>query len=240
MDIIVSVNCNYYIFNILQCTNRSIKIGCRLPTNCILKYQVYFSDQNWKNPNLEKYSKAVEKNKPHIATVIDYDNNVNFNTVLNWANTIAPFVNKIIIIPKIPGTIKNIPTSIQNKDIILGYSVPSTYGQSEVNIQEFYDRPTHLLGGSFKKQIQIIQKYKNALPIVSLDNNYFLMKANKFAEYWEFPSEKFPLGTWKHVSGLYKDYCIPEKVLSTGLHKNAAIAMYISICNFYDYIQLIV
>lgn len=240
MDIIISIGNNVNIFNILQSTNRPIKIGCRLPIAGTLPYQLYFADQNWKNPNLEKYAKQIQKYQPQIATVLDYDNTVTLNTVLVWAETITPMVNKIIIIPKIPGTIKTIPTTINNKEVVLGYSVPSTYGQSEVDLQEFYGRPTHLLGGSFKKQIQIIQKHRKFLPIVSLDNNYLLMSANKFAKYWEYPSEKFPLGTWRYVSRLPKEQYVPEKAITTKLNKNAATAIYMSACNFYDYIQSII
>ena len=236
VQLIISIGKNYRIYNIVKAGQRDIKFGCRLPHKNIIKYPIYFADQDWKNPNLPKYKKNIERYKPEIATVLDYDENTTLDAVLFWTEEISEFVNKIIIIPKVSNTIDSIPQTINTKQVVLGYSVPSNYGSTNVNSQEFYGRPTHLLGGSIRKQIQMLENHLHKCPIVSIDNNYILFEANKFAKYWEYPTEKYPYGRSRHID-LLQNYTIPDEALSTNMNISAAKAMYVSCCNFYDYIK---
>lgn len=140
--------------------------GAQLP--CTTYQKVYFADQNWKKPNLEKYLNAIIMHKPSMATVLDYDYNVTLDDVLMWAEEISPYVDKIVIIPKVPGTISHIPTSINGKPVRIGYSVPTKYGATDVPIWEFGEREIHLLGGSPVNQLKI-SRYLN---VKSADGNY--------------------------------------------------------------------
>ena len=45
--------------------------GARLPDSTY--YPMYFADQDWKNPDREKYMKALSEHKPYMATVLDLE-----------------------------------------------------------------------------------------------------------------------------------------------------------------------
>jgi hypothetical protein len=174
--------------------------GARL-TSRISNPDIYFADQDWKNPNLDKYVRLVAAYKPYTATVIDYEDHVSFDTVWKWCEAVAPYVQQIIVIPKVSGTIDEIPVTCNGVEVILGFSIPTKYAGTFVNPKEFYGRKVHLLGGSPRKQIQFFIDHYQYMNIVSLDNNYVQMKANKFVEYWSY-SSVFPLRSkWLHNSG---------------------------------------
>jgi hypothetical protein len=80
------------------------KYGAQLPARLVF-YPPYFVDQNWKKPVKDKYAAAVEQYKPAVATVLDWEYEDQLPDVLDWAETIAPFVQRIILIPKVPGGI---------------------------------------------------------------------------------------------------------------------------------------
>lgn len=142
-------------------------------------WKPYFMDQDYKNPNLDQYEATISKYKPYMATVIDWQHHVPKVTVWEWCEAIAPHVEELIIIPKIPGTIKDIPDTLFNRPVRLGYSIPSSYGGTPNSLGEFASRPVHLLGGSPEKQLQLAQK----LNVASVDNNYIQQRANSGA-YW--------------------------------------------------------
>lgn len=151
-------------------------------------WQPYFMDQDYKNPNLDQYEATISKYKPYMATVIDWQHHVPKATVWQWCEAIAPHVEELIIIPKIPGTIKDIPATLFERPVRLGYSIPSSYGGTPNSLGEFASRPVHLLGGSPEKQLQLAQK----LNVVSVDNNYIQRMAIQQCAYW---SPKHPFKT---------------------------------------------
>ncbi len=149
--------------------------GAQLPSSTYAP--LYFADQDWKNPNRAKYMKELEEHKPSVATVIDYTNDVSFDEVMSWADEASKHVKEsIIIIPKVPGTIDAIPETINGKKVILGYSVPSLYGATDVPTAEFGRRPVHLLGGNPMKQFAL----RNEMNVVSIDGNYAQKVAAQF------------------------------------------------------------
>lgn len=147
--------------------------GARLPSK--FHNPIYFADQDWKNPDKESYIKAMQEHKPRIATVIDWDNNTDYGTVMDWAVGISDIVDTIIIIPKIHNTIHLIPETINGKSVRLGYSVPTSYGGTELLLSEFGRRPVHLLGGSPHKQMELC----NYLNVHSIDGNYHQKMASE-------------------------------------------------------------
>lgn len=151
--------------------------GARLPVK-LYHDNLYFCDQNWKKPEKEKYIAAIKLHKPTIATVLDIESEQTRAEAYEWAEEIAPFVEYIIIIPKIE---IEIPEKIGEKPIIIGYSVPSKYGATTIPIERFVNRKIHLLGGSPKKQIEIYKKYPQA--IFSADGNSH-MKVAAFNKFW--------------------------------------------------------
>ncbi|MDX2078585.1 MAG: DUF6610 family protein [bacterium] len=119
-------------------------------------------------PNLEKYLKAIVAHCPPLATVLDYDDNTTLNEVLMWAESVAPYVDTVIIIPKVSMTIDSIPMVIGGKPVRLGYSIPTKHGATDVPIWEFRQREVHLLGGSPVHQLTVA-RYLN---VKSADGNY--------------------------------------------------------------------
>lgn len=164
--------------------------GAQLPAT--VYHTPVFADQNWKNPRRRQYMAALKKYRPALATVLDWDQNATIEQVMSWAVEAAWYVPEVIIIPKIPGTITSIPEFIGKARVRLGYSVPTRYGKTEVPVQEFGNRPVHLLGGSPKAQRELTDQ----MNVKSADGNYIQAAALRFGkawsneEGWYYPGDK--------------------------------------------------
>ena len=152
--------------------------GSQLPET--VYYKPYFVDQDWKNPNLERYTAECERFQPYLATVLDWTHDVKFSDVMNWCEAIAPHAKELIIIPKVPGTVAQIPAVVCDKPVRLGYSVPTRFAGTTVSIGEFGNRPVHLLGGSPERQMELTSR----LNVVSVDINYTQKLASQQCAYW--------------------------------------------------------
>lgn len=163
------------------------RYGARLPSTVYEK--VWFADQDWKNPNLAKYAAAVAEHKPEVATVLDWEREEQLPEVLAWAEAIAPHVGRVVVIPKIPGRVCAVPESVGGKPVVLGYSVPTSYGGTMCGNWEFKGRPTHLLGGSPQEQMRLTRYFD----VVSADGNMASQQARK-GRFWS--PDKGPKGHW--------------------------------------------
>ena len=152
--------------------------GAQLPKT--VYFDPEFVDQDYKNPDLEKYSTAVARYKPRMATVLDWQRWEQLPIVLMWAETIAAFIETIIIIPKVMGGIAHLPNKVGNKPVRLGFSTPTSFGATAVPMKEFGDWPVHLLGGSPVMQRKL-SKYLN---VASLDGNYHLLMATRYNQFF--------------------------------------------------------
>jgi len=153
----------------------------------VYRQPLYFIDQNWKKPNFISYAKFIEKYKPTMASVIDITDNATLLESLAWAEAIAPFVDYIILIPKIS---VYIPAQLYGKEVVLGYSVPTKYGGTYIDDKYFDKHKVHLLGGSPHVQLG----YRGRFNIFSVDVNYHGMMATKFRHYWTNGSRKWIKG----------------------------------------------
>ena len=132
---------------------------------------------------------------PVMATVLDLCDENQFDLVMSWAEEASQFVSRdIVIIPKINGIINKLPKQINGKRIVLGYSVPTTYGATYIPIEEFRGRSIHLLGGSIKNQIKIFDSMIKICNIVSIDGNY-MARVAWFGDIWAQNDKKY--GSWK-------------------------------------------
>lgn len=163
-----------------------LKFGARLPGKHYIP--IDFADQDWKNPDRAAYMEALSEDRPQVATVIDITKKDLFDEAISWAEEAAKFVKTVIIIPKLPGIIYDIPETINGAQIRLGYSVPSSYGATKVAKTEFGDRPVHLLGGGPGVQMKLY-KY-SSLNVVSVDANqtFKLAKRNMVWQMVDFAS----------------------------------------------------
>lgn len=169
------------------------KYGARLPGTTY--YPLFFADQNWKNPDKDKYIDKLKEERPHMASVLEWEEEDQYEEVLSWAEEAAKFVNKVVIIPKVIGTVDRIPNKVGGKGVVLGYSVPTKYGGTEVPIKEFGNRPTHLLGGSPHAQM----KYYLEMPrVISADTNYHQKCALSWGIVWHKNNKprRRVRGTW--------------------------------------------
>lgn len=166
--------------------------GAQLPNT--VYFSPYFADQDWKKPDKKGYLEAIARYKPTMASVIDWESLDQAAEILTWANDIAAYVKRILIIPKISGVIHRIPLEIAGKEVVLGYSVPTSYGSTKVEVTEFVGRPVHLLGGSPHAQLRLWLKLRKE--VVSLDGNYSSKMALKYNSYWVPGNSKGAHNRW--------------------------------------------
>lgn len=155
------------------------KLGNRLPTSNPYK-DIYFADQDFKKPeNMPKYVESVKACSPTIATSLDLEHPSQLDLVMKYSEEISKYVETVIIIPKYTGIIASLPETINEKEIRLGYSVPSRYGKTDVPFFEFGTRPVHLLGGSLHAHLVL----SDIMNVVSADANS-LMRLSSMGLVW--------------------------------------------------------
>jgi len=137
---------------------------------------------------------ALAQYRPRLATVLDWVKEEQLPEVLDWAEEAAQYVEYVLIVPKVVGAVSRLPRRIGGKDVVLAYSVPTRYGASAVPLWEFAGWPVHLLGGSPHKQIEVWYHLSNIADVVSVDGNYYLMKAVRYCEYWIWPGQWLQVG----------------------------------------------
>lgn len=164
------------------------KYGAQLPPRG-LPFPPYFADQNWKAPDRARYMTELEKHRPFVASVLDWERADQLSEVLGWAEDAARFVEVVMIIPKVIGGVDQLPRVIGGKPVRLGYSVPSKFSGTTVPLYEFIGWPVHLLGGSPKKQIYLSAFFN----VVSADGNYAQKMAVRYNEFWDS-------GRWHELS----------------------------------------
>lgn len=164
--------------------------GAKLPH--VVHFPPYFADQDWKKPNRAGYMAALAKHRPQVATVIDWEEQDQLSEVLSWAEEASQYVEVVIIIPKVPGGISQIPRRVDGKEIRLGYSVPTKYGGTELMSWEFAGWPVHLLGGSPQAQMRIAPYFN----VVSTDGNMAMKMASRYCMFWSGGNARYASNRW--------------------------------------------
>lgn len=164
--------------------------------------RIAFMDNPWHDYDHQRHRAAVELIRPVAATTRDImtrqqckEAGVDYYTVAEtvaMAAELAPYVDEVILIPKFD-CISDLPEYIDGAKVVLGYSVPSSYGATPVDPVRFIGRPVHLLGGSWPRQHALLHLLGES--VVSLDSNYML-KMSKFAAWWA------PNGQVRHIRDL--------------------------------------
>lgn len=171
--------------------------GAQLPAT--VYEAVHFADQDWKKPDRKAYMAALALHRPGMATVLDWETWDRFDEVMSWAEEAAIHVAvAVVVIPKVIGGIPRIPADIGGKRIVLGYSVPTSYGGSPVPLWEHAGRPVHLLGGSPQEQMRLWYAFGGVgCEVVSADGNMAGQQARK-GRYWS--RTPGPKGHWKQLA----------------------------------------
>jgi len=160
------------------------ELGAQVP--CTVYHDLYFCDQDWKNPNRIAYMSALAKYKPHMATVLDWERQDQLKEVLDWAEDAAQYADNILIVPKVQRGISQLPRSIGGKPIILAYSVPTKFGGTKLSPNQFAGWPVHLLGGSPHIQMRLYNLwFRSIADVVSVDGNMSNKMATNFCKYWQ-------------------------------------------------------
>ena len=115
-----------------------------------------------------------------MATVLDLEYLTQLDEVMGWAEDAARYVSRVIIIPKVSGVIGELPRRIGNAEVVLGYSVPTSYGGTALGLWEFGGWPVHLLGGSPHAQLRLA----HYLHVVSADGNMTQKMAVRNCAFW--------------------------------------------------------
>lgn len=171
------------------------RYGARLPSTVYAP--PYFADQDWRSPDRAAYMAALAIHRPAMATVLDWEREEQWPEVLSWAEEAAGHVGAVVVIPKIPGTIPDVPVEVGGKPVVIGYSVPSRYGATSVPLWELRGRRLHLLGGSPQAQMRLWDYLGGVAEVVSADGNMLLKMANTRCCYWT--RETTEHGHWQPI-----------------------------------------
>lgn len=143
-------------------------------------YAPSFIDQDWRKfnkaetdqrrENLRRaYFASVERHRPALATVLDWEREDQLPEILYWADIVSQWVTEaVIIIPKVIGGIRKLPRAVNGKAVRLGYSTPTSFGETSVPLAEFRGWSVHCLGGSIAAQMRVASQ----IDCVSADGNY--------------------------------------------------------------------
>jgi hypothetical protein len=126
---------------------------------------------------------CLEKYRPTIATVLDWEREDQQREVLSWAEEAAQWVkDSVIVIPKVPGQVWRIPHTVGGKSIRLGYSAASTFSGTPVSVGEFVEwgGPVHCLGGGPAAQMH----FARLMNMVSADGNYIQNLARRNCQFY--------------------------------------------------------
>ena len=175
------------------------RYGSRLPGT--VYHSVYFADQDWKRPNRAAYMVALAQHRPTMATVIDWERDEQLAEVLDWGEEAAQYAAQVVIIPKIFGGISRLPRRIGQANVVLGYSVPTRHGGTDVPTWEFDGWPVHLLGGQPQHQMRLW----HYLNVQSVDGNYANRMATQYCKYWVPRTGTESTLYWEHLAGYGRD-----------------------------------
>jgi hypothetical protein len=168
-----------------------MKYGAQLPNSVYCP--PFFADQNYRRPSRAKYMRALELYRPALATVLDLEQPEQYQEVIEWADEAAQWVSEaVIIVPKCEGIIERLPREIRGRQVRLGYAVPTTHGETNLDAHDFMGWPVHVLGGNPLEQFRLSFPHFDecgryvALDVRSVDCNYIQLSAVKWAQYLEF------------------------------------------------------
>lgn len=120
------------------------------------------------------YMKALAKHQPYMATVLDLERPEQFEEVCLWVIEARRYVTKVVIIPKYSGAIAQLK-KVFGLDWIAGYSVETSYGKTDVAVEEFAGLEVHLLGGDPMRQYELASCFNT----VSVDCNMHMQHARR-------------------------------------------------------------
>lgn len=132
-------------------------------------------DSHWIDPDWTRHLRTAARVRPWLATVPDTMAVEELPRTLAQAEEIAPHCERVLVVPKCPGVIDQLPREVGGKPVVLGYSVPTSYGGTELPLWDFTGWPVHLLGGNPRRQAEMC----GYLRVESIDGNLAWRMARK-------------------------------------------------------------
>jgi hypothetical protein len=149
------------------------------------RHEVVFIDNDYFNYDHAVHLDAVRQLRPKYATVrdvmtpeqcqVENIQHYSLDQILDWAAELQQYAENVIVIPKYD-CIDQIP-----EHYVLGYSVPTSHGGTPLSVSLFASRRVHLLGGSWKAQLEHLAALGDA--VVSIDNNHIQRMARQFGQF---------------------------------------------------------
>jgi N-acetylglutamate synthase-like GNAT family acetyltransferase len=135
-------------------------------------------DIDWKNYDFQRHLDAVRRTRPRITIARDVSKASDLDNTLAQAAELARWAQKVVIVPKDRKLGPRL-ASIVPESFLLGYSVPTKYGRTDIPLAWFDGRPVHLLGGRPDRQYEL----SKILNVFSVDGNRITLDA-QYGDYF--------------------------------------------------------
>lgn len=170
-------------------------------------FPISFVDINYhkaSETNFAKHLAVVACHQPKYAIVpdlrADLVGTADIDRALHQYTQLAQHCEIPLIVPKLPGQIALLPF-----DVVIAYSIPTSYGGARYGLHELAGRQVHLLGGNPAQQ-QKIARWISAYGaiVLSADGN-MAQKASQKATYWRDGKWRWHERSGSHESDLMYD-----------------------------------
>jgi hypothetical protein len=159
-----------------------------------------FLDIDWQNYSFDRHLDAARTFRPLMTVARDVMDLIHLESILHEASLLAKHSQYVVVVPKDP-RLEHVIGKLIPPEFVLGYSVPTRYGGTEITPRAFKGR-VHLLGG--RPDVQ--RRLGDAMNVVSVDCNRFTLDA-AFGDY--FDGETFR----PHPQGGYQR-CLRDSILN--------------------------
>lgn len=181
--------------------------------------RVGFLDIDWKEYSYPQHLSAARAVLPKVTVAQDVIDISDLGRILEQAEELNQYADEVIVVPKDKRLGESL-TQLVPDQYLLGYSVPTKYGGTELELDAFDRRPVHLLGGRPDVQRSLADK----LNVVSLDTNRFTLDA-AFGDYFDGQTFRpHPVGGYenclkdslRNINALWTTYDGPQSGI--GMH----------------------
>jgi hypothetical protein len=135
-----------------------------------------FLDIEWRNYSFERHLEAARSLKPMTTVARDVLDIKELDGILHEASLLARYSENVVVVPKDP-RLRNKIERLIPPEFVLGYSVPTRYGGTQIPAGAFKG-PVHLLGGRPDVQRDLADR----MDVVSVACNRFTLDA-AFGDY---------------------------------------------------------
>lgn len=187
-----------------------------------------FLDIDWRRYCFESHLLALQKTRPVLSVARDVLCVSEIDSIRREVDQILLYASYAIVVPK-DNRIRQRDLENWGDRVIMGYSVPSKYGSTNIS-PELLQGPVHLLGGSPVNQRRLAE----IMNVVSFDNNSIAITA-RYGRYFDGVKEQthpsknlfYEDCIYRSLQGinlLWEGYSVtPVRRLSDELHRSLEI-----------------